>query len=661
MDHGRLQLALDAGRMGIWEWRIPDNKVQWSEGLERIHGLTPGGFDGTYEMYQRHLHPEDRDRVAAALRANLAVGREHATCHRIIRADGAVRWVESHARFVLDAHGKPERLIGVTRDITDEYQARTAQERARVADAARSEAERSHERLVEIFDAIPDAFAVYDHELRVVLCNRAAAKLLGGEPSVILGKRPWELVAGARESAVVQAYQRVLRTRQPETVVEYANALDRWFEASVFPLSFGVSAFSRDITERKRAEELSARLARHVALRADVGAAFADVSELRASEQRVCEALVKHLDVAFARLWTLDDSGTTLLLQASAGMYTHTDGPHSQVPVGKLEIGSIALEGKPHLTNDVRHDPRIGDPAWAAREKMRAFAGYPLIVDGKLVGVLAMFGRQKLHEDTFAVLGTISDLVAQGIVRRRTELELEQRVQELARSNADLEQFAYVASHDLQEPLRMVSSYTQLLARRYQGRLGQDADDFIGFAVEGVTRMQSLINDLLAYSRVGTRGRELAEVDLEKVFATALLNLQASIAEASAEITHDPLPKARGDEGQLVQVFQNLISNAIKFRAAAPPRVHVDARRDGQRWIVSVSDNGIGIEPQYFERIFVIFQRLHPREKYPGTGIGLAITKKIIERHGGKIWVESAPGRGSTIHFTLAARTWRVP
>ncbi len=237
--------------------------------------------------------------------------------------------------------------------------------------------------------------------------------------------------------------------------------------------------------------------------------------------------------------------------------------------------------------------------------------------------------------------------------RRRTEQRLAQYAGELARSNAELEQFAYVASHDLQEPLRMVASFTQLLARRYRGRLEKDADEFIGFAVDGATRMQALINDLLAYSRVGTRGKPFAPTDCGAVLQMALDNLARSVLESGAVITHDPLPTVWGDAVQLTQVFQNLIANAVKFRGQETPRIHVSAKRQGSQWVFAVRDNGIGIDPDQQERIFMIFQRLHHRSEYPGTGIGLAICKKILERHGGRIWVESKPDEGATFYFSL--------
>ena len=237
-------------------------------------------------------------------------------------------------------------------------------------------------------------------------------------------------------------------------------------------------------------------------------------------------------------------------------------------------------------------------------------------------------------------------------VEERTA-ELKAREQDLSRSNAELQQFAYVASHDLQEPLRMVASFTQLLARRYRDKLDKDAHDFINFAVDGATRMQTLISDLLNYSRVGTQGKPFEKTDCNAVLNQILRSLKLTIQEQHAVITSDPLPVVMADRVQLGQLFQNLITNAIKFHGANVPRVHVSAQRDGAKWKLSVRDNGIGIPPEHAERVFVIFQRLHTKTEYPGTGIGLAVCKKIVERHGGRIWPESAPGGGTTLWFTI--------
>lgn len=238
-------------------------------------------------------------------------------------------------------------------------------------------------------------------------------------------------------------------------------------------------------------------------------------------------------------------------------------------------------------------------------------------------------------------------------LRRQAERNLAQKVDELARSNADLEQFAYVASHDLQEPLRMVAAYTQLLSERYRGKLDETADKFIGYASEGALRMQVLIQDLLAFSRIGRKEGAYASVDCNAVMEEVRQALASAIQESGAVITYADLPAIWADHTQMAQIFQNLIGNAIKFRGTGAPVISVQAEKEDRHWVFSVKDNGIGIAPEYTENIFVVFQRLHARTEYPGNGIGLAICKKIVERYGGKIWVESQPGAGSTFKFTI--------
>ncbi|MDE2127477.1 MAG: PAS domain S-box protein [Armatimonadetes bacterium] len=280
-----------------------------------------------------------------------------------------------------------------------------------------------------------------------------------------------------------------------------------------------------------------------------------------------------------------------------------------------------------------------------------------LAKDGSIRYMDVVFTPLLHHPGIQGVVANIRDITEQSLAAEA----LSEQAQQLAYSNAELEQFAYVASHDLQEPLRMVSSYTQLLSRRYKGRLDSDADEFIGFAVDGVTRMQRLIQDLLKYARVGTQAAEFRSVAMDAIVDAALKNLEVALSECGAEVTSDPLPVVHGDDGQLLQLMQNLIGNAIKFRGEEAPKVHIAAERSAGQWQFQVRDNGIGIEPQYAERIFVIFQRLQGRDQYPGTGIGLAICKKIVMRHGGQIWVESGAGAGSTFRFTLNAGTEGEP
>jgi len=279
-----------------------------------------------------------------------------------------------------------------------------------------------------------------------------------------------------------------------------------------------------------------------------------------------------------------------------------------------------------------------------------AFMGLAGIVVGQEIR------RRRLAENEVRALNT--DLEHR--VAERTA-ELDERAKDLARSNSELQQFAYVASHDLQEPLRMVASFTQLLAKRYGDKLDDDARDFINYAVDGATRLQTLISDLLNYSRVGTQGKPLVPTDSASMFQRVLESLQLTIQESGAAIVSDPLPMVLADPQQLGQLFQNLITNAIKFRGEHPPQIRVLAERDGNDWKISVRDNGIGISREHADRIFVIFQRLHTKSEYPGTGIGLAVCKKIVERHNGRIWFEPSDKGGTTFCFTIRAAEGQNP
>jgi signal transduction histidine kinase len=301
----------------------------------------------------------------------------------------------------------------------------------------------------------------------------------------------------------------------------------------------------------------------------------------------------------------------------------------------------------------------IGDTAGGAmaRRLLPVALALPIVLgwlqlEGERAGAYpAAFGTGWFAVSNVVIV--VAAILWYAVSLNRFDAERLRAERELRRSNEELERFAYVASHDLQEPLRMVASYVQLLAKRYKGKLDRDADEFIAFAVDGAVRMQLLIEDLLAVSRVGTRGAPLTPTDANAVFERAVASLRLAIDEAGASVTSDRLPVVAADAGQLEHVFLNLISNALKFRGVAPPRVRVSAEARDAQWIFRVQDNGIGIESQYFDRIFLLFQRLHGKAQYPGTGIGLAIAKKIVERHGGRIWVESEPGRGSSFLFSL--------
>ena len=375
----------------------------------------------------------------------------------------------------------------------------------------------------------------------------------------------------------------------------------------------GFVAIAQDFTERKRAEE-----------------------ELKESEKRFEDIALSSADL----IWEVDANGK----------YVFTSGRVKQILGYSPEelIGKTPFELMPE--EEAKHIGQIFEQIVAKKEMIVDLENWNLTKNGELVYLLT--SGVPLLDNTGSLIGyrgVDKDITE----RKRAEEERERLLHDLERSNAELEQFGYIISHDLQEPLRMVASYTQLLEKRYKGSLDADAEEFIAYAVDGSKRMQNMIQSLLSYSRVGTRGKPFEPTECESVFKQALDNLKVTIDESGAGVTHDPLPRVIADETQLIQLFQNLLANAIKFRGEEQPRIHVSAKQDSNECLFSVSDNGIGINPEYFDRIFVIFQRLHGREEYPGTGIGLSVCKRIVERHGGRIWVESQPGEGSTFHFAI--------
>lgn len=317
--------------------------------------------------------------------------------------------------------------------------------------------------------------------------------------------------------------------------------------------------------------------------------------------------------------------------------------------------GRVVKSGKPAWIRDLQDESDPPKKAVASELNVRGAFGFPVLVQGEAVAVLEFFSHrvEEPDEELLGVMANVGSQLGQVVERTRAQQEIARNAEDLARSNAELEQFAYVASHDLQEPLRMVASFTQLLARRYQGKIDTEADEYIHFAVDGAQRMQTLILDLLSYARLSTKGQSPEHIDTASLCEAAITQLRQSIQDKNAVVTVDPLPVVLGYGTQLTQLFQNLISNGLKYCNRQQPEVHVSVAPEGDHWVFSVRDNGIGIEPQYFERIFQMFKRLHTREQYSGTGIGLALCKKIVARHRGRIWVESQPGTGSKFLFTI--------
>lgn len=599
----RLLLAAEAAEVGIWVWNLADNTLEWDERMFALYGVeAETSTDTSFGLWSTRCHPDDLAGVQAALNASVKSGSRFHTQFRIVLPAGEIRHIQATAVLETDESGKPRRLVGINRDITE---------------ARRREAEilSLKERYEHLFAHSPDAYFLMTAEGTILDCNLPAETMLHGPRERIIGLTALDLAPrlqpdGQPSGELIAESLTTLRRsgrHRFDLVVRRFDGTDLWVEISVEISQISGEPVAlmawRDITERRRAQ---------VAL-----------MHLAAIVESSSDAILSKTLNGVITTW---NGGAERLFGYLA---------HESVGQSIMMLIPDHLEDEEaRILERIRHGERV-----------EPFETIRLRKDKSAVHVSVTVSPT--HDSDGRVVG------ASTIVRDITEAKA--RAEELRRSNAELEQFAYVASHDLQEPLRMVANYTELLRRRYEGRLDEKADKYIHYASDGARRMQTLVSDLLAYSRVGSQGKPLIEVESGEVFDRVLVSLKQAIAESSATIKRGELPRVLADQTQLHQLLQNLIGNAIKFRADAPPKIVLEAVAEGAFWRFSVKDNGVGFDMRYADRIFLMFQRLNDREKYTGSGIGLAIAKRVVERHGGKIWVDSAPNQGTTFFFTMPA------
>ncbi|MEW6138611.1 MAG: PAS domain S-box protein [Thermodesulfobacteriota bacterium] len=485
--------------------------------------------------------------------------------------------------------------------------------------------------------------------------NRAAETISKVAREDVIGKRLLDIAPNMGRYGLLDGLRNVYRTGVPQHLPAFYyrdEYREGWREMYLYRLSNGeVVEIYDDITQRKQAEieisVLNETLELKIAQRTMELEAVNDTLRKEISERLITEKRLRETEERFRTIFEQGPLGMAvvgldyrfILLNPAFCSITG----YSPADLGELTLLDLALP------KDVEADVEQSERLFRGEVQHFTMEKRYLKKSGEVIWVSLTLSAVRDHDGaTLYCLAMIQDITE----RRRMQDLLQRRAEELTRSNEDLEHFAYVASHDLQEPLRNVISCVQMLGQRYKGKLGPDADELIGYAVASSLRMKNLVSELLNYSRIMTKGKPLEATSSEQVLKEALLNLDSSIKATHALVTHDNLPLVTADVTQLLQIFQNLIGNALKFRREDPPRIHVSASKRASEWVFSVQDNGIGIEKDYFDKIFVLFQQLD-KKAGPGTGIGLAVVKKIVERHGGRVWVESTVGQGSTFHFTI--------
>jgi PAS domain S-box-containing protein len=590
----------------------------------------------------------------------------------LIGREGVEIAIEDSAAPIRDAAGKISGAVMVFHDVT---------ERRKMEAVLRT----NHDQFSAMIDQSPIRILLVDSDFRVRHIN-ASAKPTFAEIDNLIGREFAEVMNILWPSEVaeeiVERFRHTLTTgesfirrgfserRADRDTVEY---YDWEIHRITLPSGeHGVAFYFTDTSAHVLAQRALVERARLAALRADISMALATAANLRSVLQQCAQAMVTHLDAAFARIWTVNETEDFLELQASAGIYTHLNGAHGRIKIGEFKIGRIAKNRQPLTTNDVLHDPNISSPEWARKEGMVAFAGYPLVLEGKIVGVMAMFARHPWTRDVLAELAPIADGLAQwarrrlaeeALVRAQTELQrhavileqtVEERTAQLREKIGELEAFSYSVSHDMRSPLRAMQGYSVALLNEHKQNLNPEGQHYLERIHKAATRMDLLIQEVLTYSRIAKEHLTLTPVDLEKLISEIRQAYPILQGPTVTLTIQGPLPEVLGQEALLTQILSNLLGNAVKFlKPGNNPSVVIRAEAAGTGVKVWVEDNGIGIDPAHFKRIFDIFGRVYGDKKFEGTGIGLAIAKKAAERMGGDIGVESQLGQGSRFWFTL--------
>jgi len=555
----------------------------------------------------------------------------------------------SHANHVLK---------NLTRDLTSSNQELNLNQKVlRRINRSLSE---SKELFLKAFHSNPAGMTLTDENGRWIDVNQSFVDLIGYSRNELIGHTSEEMgiINNIGKQEYISKTQKNGGLRNVEMEVYTKGQMKKIVISSTEAIKVADKgmfiSFIYDITERKRSE---IKIKENQKLLKCINQLFHESLTLTRETDLVDKFLEKAEKLTgseFSYFGELNKNGTLdniAIIPDSNG-----ETPISMNLLKNMELdgywGKTITHGKSQIINDAqtRHSAKMPDN----HPQIRSFLGVPLKHGEKIMGMIALANKTNgyTNEDQTNI-ESLSTAFLEILLRKRAEIQINQTMKKLEKSNKELEQFAYITSHDLREPLRMITSFLQLLQRRYEDKLDKEADEFIGFAVEGAKRLDNMTRDLLIYSRLNSKKRNIVKTKVEDSLKIALINLKVQIEETGAKITYDPMPTVEADAKLNVQLFQNLIGNAIKYRGSEPPEIYVSAKKEKTQYLFSVSDNGIGIDSKHLEKIYTIFQRLHTHEEYEGTGIGLAISKKIVEEQGGRIWAESEPGKGTTFYFTI--------
>ena len=637
----RLRLAQTLGNVGIWDWNTITDELHFTPELEHLYGLIPGTIK-TYQDWRQLTHPDDIEKIEAERDIKIAKNQPFDLEFRIFHNSGEIHWLSAKGGAIYDNWGNLLRVLGVNTDITDRKHAElltqnlleseqqlteeltTSNEELHQQEdkllQTYNELKTSEERFKSIIENIQDAYVRADKKGTIIMASPSAARMyrfnstqemIGtSTPSYFKNSEDRDFaIEQLKKNGKFTDYE--VEARRNDGTFFWASQNAQYYYDDKGKI-LGSETIVRDITKHKKAEEaLVVSEKRYRKLFNSMTEMFQVIELIYDTKGVPIDYFYRDVNPAFCRL--------------------------------------VAKTKEELIDKRVKNIFGIVEEYWLGKYDTVAKTGNPIQFEnyGAELDKWYEVNVWKVMENQVAIIFTDTT------ERKHREEKEKKFIDELKRSNQELERFAYVSSHDLQEPLRMVTLYSQLLERRYKDSLDSDADDFIEYIVDNAKRMKQLIDDLLEYSRVTSQAKEFENVDLEKVLDLVLANLSVSIVENNANVTHAHLPIVIADQNQMLQVFQNLINNAIKFQGKKSPEINISAQKCEKEWIFGVSDNGIGIKPEHQKQIFDVFKRLHNREEYPGTGIGLSIVQKIILQHGGRIWVESELGTGSTFYFTI--------